>query len=470
MLRLALQSLRNRRATAALVVLAIALSSALLVGVERLRVQAHDSFTNTLYGTDLIVGARTGPISLLLYSVFRIGDATSNIRWASYEAIAARPDVAWAVPLSLGDSHRGFRVLGTTRSYFEHYRFGANEALQLRAGRLFAADGHGASEAVLGAAVARRLGYDIGARIVLAHGMGEVSFAEHADHPFTVVGILAPTGTPVDQTVHVDVNGVEAMHSHGHTAGAGISTVQGLRALLARRAQAQEHAHAQPGAAAEELPGGHAAEHRHDGHDAHADHANHEEHAAHAGLAKPATLSAVLVGLRVRAETLAVQRQLNEYTDEPLLAILPGLTLQQLWDIVGVAENALRVIAAFVLLVSLTVMTAALLTSLNERRREMAILRALGARPGHVFALILGESLLLTGIGALLGLALLQLATVAAAPHLEAEYGILLRAGLPTTGEWALLAATLASGFIAGLVPAWLAYRHSVADGMRVRL
>lgn len=438
MLRLALHSLRNRRATAALVVLAIALSAALLVGVERLRVQAHDSFTNTLYGTDLVVGARTGPISLLLYSVFRIGDATSNIRWETYEAIAARPDVAWAVPLSLGDSHRGFRVLGTSRSYFEHYRHGANEPLRLRSGRLFGADARGASEAVLGSAVATRLGYAVGARIVLAHGMGEVSFAKHADHPFTVVGILAPTGTPVDQTVHVDVHGIEAMHAHGHAGGAPVATMQGLRALLARRAHEHEHEHA----------------HAHE-HEAHAD---------------PATLSAVLVGLHSRAETLAVQRQLNEFTGEPLLAILPGLTLQQLWDIVGVAENALRVIAGFVLLVSLTVMTAALLTSLNERRREMAILRALGARPRHVFALILGESLLLTTIGALLGLLLLQLATLALAPHLEAEYGILLRAGIPTAGEWALLAATLASGLVAGLVPAWLAYRHSVADGMRVRL
>ncbi len=413
MLRLAVHSLWNRRGSACLVLLAIALSTALLIGVERLRVQARASFTNTLYGTDLVVGARTGPISLLLYSVFRIGDATSNLSTRSYAHIAALPAVAWAVPISLGDSHQGFPVLGTNASYFEHYRYGNNQALVLDTGSAFDND----AEAVLGASVAKRLGYSPGQHIVLAHGMGAISFSKHRDHPFTVVGVLAPTGTPVDQTVHVSLAGIEAMHAHLHG---------GHGAAASRRLMINRH--------------------------------------------DEGTLTAVLLGLKNRANVLTVQRYINTFTEEPLLAILPSLTLQQLWDLVALAENAMRVVAALVLLVSLTVMAAALLTSLNERRREMAILRALGARPRHVFGLILGESLLLTVLGAVLGVLLLQAATAIATPRLETAYGMVLSAWPPSLEEWRLLAATLISGLVAGTLPALLAYRHSVADGMSIRL
>ena len=112
--RLAVQSLRNRALTASLTVLAIAVSVMLLIGVEKVRTGARASFADTISGTDLVVGARSGSIQLLLYSVFRIGNATNNVTWKSYEDIAKQPYVAWMVPLSLGDSHRGFRVLPYT--------------------------------------------------------------------------------------------------------------------------------------------------------------------------------------------------------------------------------------------------------------------------------------------------------------------------------------------------------------------
>ena len=205
---LAWKSLINRRFTALLTVLSIALSVTLLVGVERLRTEARASFANTLSGTDLIVGARSGPVQLLLYSVFRIGDATNNFSWQSYRDIAAMPKVAWTVPISLGDSHRGFRVLGTTPGYFEHYRYARDRQLVIAEGQPFA----DLYDAVLGAEVAEKLGYRIGDPIVVAHGASDVSFARHDDKPFTVVGILARTGTPVDRTVHVSLEAIEAIH------------------------------------------------------------------------------------------------------------------------------------------------------------------------------------------------------------------------------------------------------------------
>jgi len=416
-LTLAAKSLWNRRLTSVLVILAIALSVTLLLGVERLRTQARASFANTLSGTDLIVGARGSPINLLLYSVFRIGDPTNNVNWSSYRTLAADPRVAWTVPLSLGDSHRGFRVLGTDHSYFQHYRYARNRPLRL-------AEGHEFEDlfyAVLGAEVAEQLGYRLGQSIVLAHGAGQVSFALHEDKPFRVVGILARTGTPVDQTVHVSLAGIEAIHADWR------------------------------GGAP--LPGFHLS----------------AEQVRQLDLT-PKTITAFLVGLNTKTAIFRVQREINEFTAEPLLAILPGLTLQQLWDLMGLAENALLVVSGLVVLVSFTVMLVALLTSLNERRREMAILRAVGARPSQIFTLVLGESVTLALAGAVCGLLLLQGALWLAGPVLEGRLGLTIAAWPPSSHELMLLVAVLGCGFVAGMIPAWRAYCYSVADGMTIRM
>ena len=416
-LTLAGKSLWNRRLTSALVVLAIALSVTLLLGVERLRTQARASFANTLSGTDLIVGARGGPINLLLYSVFRIGDPTNNVNWTSYRTLATHPQVAWTVPLSLGDSHRGFRVLGTNRDYFQHYRYGRSQPLRIAAGREF----EDVFDAVLGAEVADRLDYRLGQSIVIAHGAGEVSFALHDDKPFRVVGILARTGTPVDQTVHVSLEGIEAIHADWR----GGAPIPGMR-LSAEQVRQLD--------------------------------------------LTPKTITAFLVGLKAKTAIFRLQREINEFAAEPLLAILPGLTLQQLWDLLGLAENALLAVSGLVVLVGLTVMLAALLTGLNERRREMAILRALGARPGQIFALVLGESMALALAGAAFGVLLLQGALLLAGPMLQARLGLAIAGWPPSSHELILLAAVLGCGLLAGLFPAWRAYRYSVADGMTIRI
>ena len=192
--RLAMASLANRRFTAILTAFAIALSVCLLLAVERVRVEARNSFASTISGTDLIVGARSGSVNLLLYSVFRIGNATNNIRWDSYEHFAANPQVKWAIPISLGDSHRGYRVMGTNESYFEHYQYGRKQHLEL--GPAAAPSPTDPFEVVLGAEVAEALHYKLGDQLVLAHGVAVVSLVKHDDKPFTVVGILKRTGTP----------------------------------------------------------------------------------------------------------------------------------------------------------------------------------------------------------------------------------------------------------------------------------
>jgi putative ABC transport system permease protein len=416
-LTLAWKSLLNRRFTAFLTVVSIALSVALLVGVERLRTEARASFANTLSGTDLIVGARSGPVQLLLYSVFRIGDATNNISWESYQDIAEHPRVSWTVPIALGDSHRGFRVLGTTRGYFDHYRYGRDRPLELAEGQEFS----DLYDAVLGAEVADKLDYQIGDPIIVAHGAGDVSFARHDDKPFRVVGILARTGTPVDRTVHVSLEAIEAIHIDWQS-GAPLPGVS----ISAEQARAMD--------------------------------------------LTPKAITAALVGLSSKIATFQVQRYVNDYPQEPLSAVLPGVALSQLWNLIGIAENALLIVSAFVVVVGLFGMLTALLTSLNERRREMAILRSVGARPGHVFGLIMGEAIFLTLLGAVLGLTLLYLLLLIGQPIIESEFGIFIGIGGLSPHEWILIGAVVGAGVLVGIVPSYRAYRLSLADGLSVRV
>jgi putative ABC transport system permease protein len=417
-LTLAAKSLRNRKFTAALTVLSIALAVALLLGVERIRHESRESFANTVSGTDLIVGARGSPVHLLLYSVFHIGNATNNIGWDSYRAIAQRAEVAWTIPLALGDSHRGFRVLGTTSDYFEHLRFARERRLVLAQGTAVA-DLH---DAVLGADVAEALHYELGRSIVIAHGAGEVGFSLHQEQPFRVVGILARTGTPVDRTVHVSLEGMDALHAEA---------LADAEDPFAAALQARD------GAA-----GGHT----------------------------PRAITALLVGLRSRPAALGLQRAVNEYAGEPLTAILPAATLQEVWEITGGAERALFAVSALVVVVGLAGMLVALLTGLSERRREMAVLRSVGARPVHVFGLILGEAGFLTAVGIALGVAALYLGLVAGQPWLESRLGLFIAVGWPSRHELELTALVAAAGVLIGLIPALRIYRYSLADGMTVRI
>jgi putative ABC transport system permease protein len=398
---LAYRSLANRRGTALLTIGAIAVSVALLLGVQKMRSAAREGFASTVSGVDLVVGARSSPVNLLLYSVFRVGDATANLSWDSYQLVARHRDVAWTIPISLGDSHRGFRVLGTTDAYFEHYRIAGGRALTFDAGRRFS----GPNEVVLGADVARELGYKLSSSLVIAHGTADVSFAQHDEAPFTVVGILTRTGTPVDRTLHIALDSMESLH-------------------------------------------------RPDG----------EAHGA-----APQAITAFFIGMRDRSATLTMQRALNEFKREPLLAIIPGIALKQLWDMIGIADRALMLVSAFVVFAGLLGMLTAILVSLNERRREMAILRSVGARPRHVFSLLVCEAGLLAAAGVLAGIALTYL-LLALGRNLLARHGIFVPlSGLSGT-EIAILTGIVAAALLMGLLPAWRAYRNTLADGLTIRI
>ncbi|EJG1992611.1 TPA: ABC transporter permease [Vibrio parahaemolyticus] len=415
-IKLAWKSLMNRKATAVLTIMTVAISVILLLGVERIRTQAKDSFANTISGTDLIVGGRSGQVNLLLYSVFRIGNATNNIDWKSYQEFSQHRAVDWAIPISLGDSHKGFRVMGTNHSYFEHYKYGSKQPLTFSKGKEF----NGLFETVLGSDVAKQLGYQIGSEIIIAHGISDVGFSRHDKLPFKVVGILAPTGTPVDKTVHVSLEAIEAIHV-GWESGARLGPTPDAKVLQERDFQ-------------------------------------------------PKQITAMLVGLKSRIQTFALQRQINNYPKEPLSAIMPGVALHELWGMMSVAEQALMAVSGFVVIAGLLGMLSSLLTSLQERRREMAILRAMGARPRHVFSLLISEASLLTAAGIVTGVLGLYAILALLQPLIQQHYGINLTLSTLSAYEWMLLSFVQCAGIVIGFIPAFRAYRQSISDGMTIRI
>ncbi len=497
LLRLAWQSLMNRRATVMLTILSIACSVMLLLGVERVRQESRESFLSTVSGTDLVVGARSGGPQLLLQAVFNVGFPTQNLSRTSYAMIGEDPRVNWIIPLSMGDMHRGYRVVGTTTAFRDHYRFARDQGLQLARGAWFAND----AEAVIGADVARELAYTVGQSIVVSHGAGEISFVHHDEHPFAVSGVLAPTGTPVDRAVLVSLAGVDAMHAdfvgaaeHDH------DVTDPLAAAMATIGGPVEHDHDHD-AHDHHDHGGHTGHdhdhaahdhhdhdhgaHGHGGHDHdHHDHGHdhgpahgepghvHDEtcnhgHAHHEGTG---SLSALLVGLNDRATALAVQRMINTYDEEALTAVLPGVALQELWAVLGVIERVLLFLGAFVVVIGLLGMLSNLLGTLDQRRREMAILRSVGARPRHLLLLLVGESFWVSAVGALVGLGLLSVVMIIGTPILEAHYGLHFALTWPTPNEWGLLTLIVIAGTLIGLIPGWRASRQALIDGLTPRL
>lgn len=415
--KVARKSLLNRKATTILTVISIALSVTLLLGIERIQSGARNSFESTISGVDLIVGARSGPVNLLLYSVFRIGNATNNISYESYAELNQHDNVQWTIPISLGDSHKGYRVVGTNDNYFEYYQYAGDQNLKFSSGERF----NELFDVVVGSEVATELNYQVEDKITLSHGADRVAFQDHANKPFTVVGILQRTGTPVDKSVHVSLEAVEALHVDW-----------------------QQGAPPRPG-----------------------------QEIAQADVMKmdlqPSDVTAVFIKLKSRMSIFNIQREINEYQEEALMAILPGATLRDLWTTIGFAEQALFVVSVLVFVVSLVGMVISLVATLNERRREMAILRSIGAQRGFVFSVLIIEATILAISGIILGIVTLYATLIGFQPILESTMGLTLGLLSPTTTDVIYISAILAGAILASVIPGLRAYKNSLADGLVVR-
>ena len=471
-LLVASRSLRYRLSGVLLTIASVALSVFVLLGVEHVRQEARSGFASTVSGVDLIVGARTGEINLLLLSIFRIGTATANVSWESVEQLDQQRNVDWTVPISLGDSHRNFRVIGTTQAFFSRYKYGAKQPLVFEQGQPFEA----VAEVVLGARVARELGYQLGDSLVLSHGMADTSFTHHDQLPFAVSGVLAGTGTPIDNALFVGLEAIDAMHSDGGSENHQAHEAPEAHDAHERHERHEEHdAHedhdAHKGREEHEVYEEHVV---HEDHDAYEDHDTHEEHEAlddheehHEAHDHPpiGTVTAVLVGLSSPITTLQVKRWVDEYEGEALLAILPGVALTQLWELVGNVESVLLGISVLILVSSLLGLNAMLLASMRERRREIEVLRSIGAPSSFILSLLMIESLLIVSVGVVLAVGTL-LASITAANTLFAEtFGLMISSQILNPSNVTALGLIYLTAVIVTLLPALQAYRVSRSVG-----
>ena len=415
LLKLTLNSLYARLLTVSMTIFAISLSLMLYLSVEKLRSSAYTSFTNTISQTDLIVGSRTGSVQLLLYSIFRIGNATNNITWESYQDIIEKDEVKWAVPISLGDSHKGYRVMGTNKDFFKHYKYRGNKSLVIKDGKYFS----DLYDVVLGFSVAEKLDYQISSSIIVSHGLK--SFTDHDEQPFKVSGILAKTGTPVDNTIIVSLKAIEAIHvdwSSGAKIPGQITPIDEIRKM---------------------------------------------------DLAT-SNITAILLGIDSKLKIFQFQRWINEYNEEALTAILPGVALQELWRIVGVVENILLGISFVVILTTLMGMAAIVLSSLNERRREMAIWRAMGASPKIVIGLLMLEALIISSVSIFFSTILLFILLYFLQPWIDTTYGILVTVEMFSLSDIYIFILFIFAAMFVSLIPALRAYWFSINDGMTVKI
>lgn len=394
LIKLATKSLLDRKSSVVLSCIAMTISIFVLLGVEHIRKESKESFSSTISGADLIVGARSGQLNLLLYSVFRLGSPVNNISWRSYQQIASDSNVDWTIPISLGDSHKGFRVLGTSDEYFKHFKYGKKQTLDFSKGNEFDA----VYDVVIGAEVAASLNYQIGDPIVLSHGIGDNSFTVHDQHPFIISGILASTGTPVDQTVHVQLEGIEAIHQDGDISGLAL---------------------------------------------------------------QPESITAFIVGLKSRTATFRLQRKINEMESEPLMAILPGVALSELWRMMAMLESTLRLISSMVFVAAVLGLAAVMASSIRERKNEIYLLRIVGAPPSFLFLLFQIEALLISVTSILTGTTLLYLSLAIAQKQISTQLGLHLGTNPITYGSVIIAISIIATTMLVASLPAFQAYSHA---------
>ena len=487
LLGVAYQSLLYRLSGVALAITAVAISVFVLLSVEHVRHEARSSFASTVSNVDLIVGARTGEINLLLLSIFRIGNPTANISWESVEKISEQRNVEWVVPISLGDSHKNYRVVGTSAEFFDRYKYGQNKPLVFKDGQRF----NTTLDVVIGSHVATELAYGLGDELVLSHGMADTSFTHHDEVTFAVSGVLATTGTPVDNALFVSLDAIEAIHAdeesehhseHDEQDGQHEDADHHDTGHHDEHGEHGEHAqhHDEHGEHAQHHDAEHHDEHdergqHHDAehHDEHAQHHDAEHHEEHDKDEKHhsaerqdhdhdhppiGTVTALLVGLDSAAFTLQVQRAINEFTDEALLAILPGFALAQLWSLVGGVENILRGISILVFISALFGLNAMMLASMRERKREIEILRSIGAPSGFIVALLIIESMLIVTVGIVLAVTGLVGAIAVANNLLASELGMALSLQIFYPSSFIALGLIYLTTLILSLFPAWKAY------------
>jgi len=399
------RSLAQHAVSTIVTVVATALASGLVMAVFAIDAQTRDAFTGGDLGYDAVLGARGSELQLVLNTVYHLETSPGNIPWTLYQNVKKQRGVKWAVPYAVGDNYRGFRIVGTTPEVFEALDLEFADGVPFLENR---------REAVLGSFVAARTGLKVNDSLHAYHG---VVFDEAAKHEgrFQIVGVLAPTNTPSDRAIWTPIESVFKMGGH------------------VLRGTGKEY-EPQPGTA---IP---------------------DEHKEVSAVMIKFTEGNPLAGLRLKDR---IQRG-----KEATLAWPIAKSISELFDKLGWVSRVLRLVAYLVVAVAVGAILASIYNTMNERRREFAILRALGARRGTVFGTIVAESATIAALGALFGFLVYALILAGAAFVIRTQTGVSLDVFAPHEVLLAAPVGMVVLGALAGIVPALKAYATDVAGNL----
>jgi len=499
---LVFQSLLNRWLSCLLIILTLACSISLYFTVSRIQESVKSSFKNTVSGVDSVVAARGGNLQILLNSVFLIGEPSAPIQWDTYKDITDNKKIKWAVPISLGDSHKGYRVIGTTNNYFKEIKYSSGKNIEFLSGNSF----NEVFDVVIGSVVASKLNYDIGEEVAITHGLSEVGEV-HTFH--------SEDESPEEHAKHEELDDHEDHAKHEE---------HEEHDDHEEHAKHEEHDDHEDHAKHEEHDD-HEDHAKHEEHDDHEDHAKHEEHDDHAGhdhenlgfkitgilkptgtpidnavfvsLAgieamhtgwignqkvidvsveqimknelEPKTISAIFLSLNNRTQIFQFQRDVLNYKKEAISSVMPGITLSRLWMLTGNVDKAFKIITFFIIIISLLGMIAMTIAGLNSRRREMAILRSVGASPTNIVSLLIVESIIISIISCIVGYILMIVIFSLGKDYLQNNYGIFIDSFSIKNYDLQIIITIIFAALVATIVPAIQIYRNTLRDGLSVK-
>ncbi len=407
------RSLRQHALSSLVTIISVALAAGLLMSVFSIKQQTHNAFTSGATGFDAVLGARGSQLQLVLNSVFHLETSPGNIPYSSYLAIKRDPRVRWAIPYAVGDNYKGYRVVGTTGEFFREYTFGRQRKLEFENdGRMFREE---YGEAVIGSMVAQKTDLKYGSTFNTYHGLTYDASAQHSTE-FVVTGVLKPTGTPIDRVIWIPLEGYYRMAGH-------------------------EPRDRRTGRIIEIKP----------------------------GVAIPdeyKEVSAVMLKLRSGGSGASLDVEMNRQGTIRTLAWPIGKVMADLFYKIAWANQVLEFVAYLVAIVAGAAILASIYNTMNERRREFAILRALGAKRSVVFTAIVAESATIAALGSLLGYVVYAVLLGVAASIVRAKAGVV----LDVTAYHDALRLTPVGmtllGALVGIVPAWKAYATDVATNL----
>lgn len=393
------KNILDKKLNSFLCILLMTLGIAMISLLMLLGKQLQDKFAKNISGIDLVVGAKGSPLQLILSSVYQIDNPTGNVYLDDVAAIAQNPLVKEMIPLSMGDNYQGFRIVGTNKKYFEHFK------TKIASGKMF----KGNLEVVLGASTAQNANLKVGDTFASSHGLDSEG-EKHAESNYKVVGVLEYNNSVVDNVILTSLNSVWSIHEHKE-------------------------------------------EHHEEGEEPH------EEEAVDSTIKREIT--SAIIKFRSPMGMMTMPRNINQ--NSKLQAAVPAIEVNRLFELLGIGIEGLQFLAAVIMLISGISVFVSLYNSLKERKYEMALMLSMGASRTRLFLMLLLEGIILSLLGFIAGIALSRIGIYLISNALSKKFHFDVSQFSLQTGEIYLFVGALLVGILAAAIPSIGIYRINIS-------